>query len=88
MYVKPLVITGVERGNMLTPSALISTETEDGQAVVRKKGTQQNIPKWQLSFYNPSFFNLSGKNFAYIKTVMEMHLPTKLQTIILSYFQN
>lgn len=25
-------MTGVERGNMLTPSALISTETEDGQA--------------------------------------------------------
>lgn len=32
MYVRPLVMTGVESGNMLTPSALISTETEDGQA--------------------------------------------------------
>lgn len=32
MYVKPLVMTGVESGNMLTPSALISTDTEDGQA--------------------------------------------------------
>lgn len=32
MYVRPLVMTGVESGNMLTPSALISTEIEDGQA--------------------------------------------------------
>lgn len=47
MYVKPLVITGMERGNMLTPSALISTETEDGQAVVRRKGTQQRGKKWK-----------------------------------------
>lgn len=32
MYVRPLVMTGVESGSMLTPSALISTETEDGHA--------------------------------------------------------
>lgn len=31
-------MTGVESGNMLTPSALISTETEDGQAGRKKEG--------------------------------------------------
>lgn len=36
MYVRPLVITGVDKGNMLTPSALISTDTEEGQAVKNK----------------------------------------------------
>lgn len=32
MYVRPLVMTGVDRGSMFTPSALISTDTEDGHA--------------------------------------------------------
>lgn len=36
MYVRPLVITGVDKGNMLTPSALISTDTDEGQA--KEKG--------------------------------------------------
>lgn len=38
-------MTGVESGNMLTPSALISTDTEDGQASEKEK--KKN---WQLSF--------------------------------------
>lgn len=32
IYVRPLVITGVDKGNILTPSALISTDTDEGQA--------------------------------------------------------
>lgn len=40
-------MTGVESGNMLTPSALISTETEDGHAVWLKEGNmvKSNIEK-------------------------------------------
>lgn len=41
MYVKPLVMTGVDSGNMLTPSALISTETEEGQAGCKRKERQK-----------------------------------------------
>lgn len=31
------MITGVDRGNMLTPSALISTDTDEGQATEQDK---------------------------------------------------
>lgn len=37
MYVRPLVMTGVDRGSMFTPSALISTDTEDGHARKKKR---------------------------------------------------
>lgn len=37
--------TGVDKGSILTPSALTSTDTEDGQATERENGMFTHTPK-------------------------------------------
>lgn len=70
MYVRPLVMTGVESGNMLTPSALISTDTEDGQACHEEEGNRAKHAKWKITFNLSELQKKLIKSFGDGKTCM------------------